>query len=149
MLKFFTQRSVCTSIHQKIKTMTDNTNIPSLEKAQTVSSDKCTKEEWRELFDKLSQPLSCGIIRGGVRCQKSGTEWSSERIFVLSNELSKPLPDVHFRSYFNTDDSWREAISLYLRGDRWRLHPILYMYCIQRDVVTCRKLDFEFDIVSC
>lgn len=129
--------------------MTDKTNAPSLEKAQTVSSDKRTKEEWRELFDKLSRPLSCGIILNGERCQKSGTEWSSERIFVLSDELSKPLPNVHFRSYFDTDDSWRKAISLYLRGNRWRLNPILYMYCIQKNIVTCRKLDFEFDIISC
>ena len=111
-------------------------------------NDKDRDVDFRALFERLSKPLTCGVVHDdGVRYQKSRGEWSSERIFVLSDEIRKEKPTVIYRSYYDSDGSWRQAIARYLRYDRAFMHPRLRMYCIQRDMVTVRNLDFDLDIL--
>ena len=109
--------------------------------------NKITKEYCLELFKELSEPLTCGKIINGVRYQKSKGEWSSERIFILSDEILKDKPNVHFRTYFNTKRSWVGAITSYLRSERAFMHPKQKMYCIEYNMVTVRNLDFDLDIL--
>lgn len=105
--------------------------------------------DFKQLFKKLSSPLTCGVALepGGTRYQKHKGEWSSERIFVLSDEIHKENPQVFTRTYFDSDGSWRKAIAQYLRTERCFKHPKLKMYCIQEDMVTVRNLDFDLDIL--
>jgi hypothetical protein len=112
-----------------------------------VDNKEPTKEYCLELFKKLTEPIECGKIINGVRHQKSGGEWSRERIFILSDELLKDKPHVHYRSYFDAKKSWIEAITLYVRSVRGFLHPRLKLYCIEYDMVTVRNLDFDLDIL--
>jgi len=106
------------------------------------------KVDYKELFNKLSEPMSCGVIIDGVRHQKSKGEWSSERIFILSDQLHKDKPEVFFRTFFDTDASWRGAIKRYLNCDRAFKHPKVKLICIQKDLVTSRNLDFDLDFVK-
>lgn len=103
---------------------------------------------FQELFDKLSEPLTCGVVIEGVRHQKSGGEWSEERIFVLSDQLHKDKPEVFMRTYFDSDGSWRKAIKRYVDCGRAFQHPKLQMFCIQRNFVTFRNLDFDLNFVK-
>jgi hypothetical protein len=106
--------------------------------------------DYKQLFQLLTEPMSCGAIINGVRHQKSQGEWSSERIFVLSDELDRyknygHKPSVFFRTFFDSDGSWRAAIKRYVGSDRAFKHPRLRMACIQSDSVTFRNLDFDLD----
>ncbi|XAI97334.1 hypothetical protein [Leptolyngbya phage Lbo-JY46] len=108
---------------------------------------------FKELFQKLSEPLSCGVMHEDeVRYQKAKnkkgeTEWSNERIFVLSDELHKDKPQVLFRTYYDSDNSWRGALIQYIKSERVFKHPKLKLYCIQKNLVTVRNLDFDLDIL--
>ena len=104
--------------------------------------------DFKKLFKRLSQPLTCGPIVDGTRRQKRGDQWSSERIFVLSDQLHRHKPEVLFRTYFDDDSSWIGAIKRYLDSQRAFKHPKLKLYCIQENTVTVRNLDFDLDIVS-
>lgn len=108
--------------------------------------------DFKELFNKLSKPLTCGVIIDGVRYQKSTNskgekEWSDERIFVLSDQLHKDKPEILFRTYYDSDASWKGAIINFIKSDRVFLHPKLKLYCIQKNMVTVRNLDFDLNIL--
>jgi hypothetical protein len=108
--------------------------------------------DFKKLYQKLSEPLTCGVALepGGVRYQKYKGERSSERIFVLSDEIHKENPQVFYRTFYDTDGSWRGAITRYLqmRPDRCFKHPKQKMYCLQEGMVTARNLDFDLDIIE-
>lgn len=105
--------------------------------------------DFKKLFKQLSEPLTCGAFdKDGQRYQVYKGQRSSERIFVLSDQLHRHKPEVLFRTYFDDEASWIGAIKRYLNSGRAFLHPRLKLYCIQENMVTVRNLDFDLDIVS-
>lgn len=101
------------------------------------------------LYNKLSEPIVCGMIDSkGIRRQKSGGEWSKERIFILSDDIHKDKPSVIYRSYFGDTESWKHAIGLYLKSERAFKHPIATMYCLTEDSITSRQLSFDLDLID-
>ena len=130
-----------------IKHMMENITDEQKNSAESYAKE-ITKKHCLELFHKLSEPLSCGVIRSdGIKHQQFNGEWSSERIFILSDQIFKENPIVIYRSYYNDHASWVNAICRYLQSESAFNHPKLKMYCIQKDFVTIRNLDFDLDIL--
>lgn len=107
-----------------------------------------TEKRAKELFKKLSKPLTCGEIIYGKRYQKSGGEWSSERIFILEDDINKDEPTILYRSYFNTDASWRKAIHNLLMSERAFKLPKPKIYCLEEDMITYRSISFDLNFLK-
>lgn len=120
---------------------------PKLAKGYLIHPKPKSKEFFKELFLKLSQPLTSGQIdSNGVRYQKINGRRTEEHIFLLSEELTKVKPDVIYRT-FDSQGAWALAICSLMGTTRGLKKPTAIIYCIQRDMVTCTEVNLNFDIV--
>lgn len=109
---------------------------------------KITKEYLDLLYNKLSKPLTCGKPdSNGIIRQKSNSEWSFERIFITSDEILKDEPFIIHRSYFDTDQSWKDAIIQCLKTERAFKHPVLSMYCLNEICHSVRQMNFNLNLI--